>query len=184
MALLIIFATVLFFLSPSKPQSSTSETSGNTSALFPSSQSFSVATTSTGSSSTMLINASDGGTVLTNDFIHNGVTLPDTANSGRYLLAGNLGYCISDAQQCQAGTTTNFNIFYNSTDDSFIIALLEEPLGQVRLEAQQFLMMTLGISQNEMCRLNYRIGTTSNVNSFYGGKNLGFSFCPRATVLP
>ncbi len=125
-----------------------------------------------------------GGTIVTNDFIHNGVTIPDAANSGRYLLAGNLGYCITDSQKCQAGAVTNFNVFYDSTAGSFTIALLKEPLGQVRLEAEQFLMQTLGITQEDMCRLNYYVGTTAHVNPYYDSKNLGFSFCPGATVLP
>lgn len=184
-AILIIVAILWFFIFASTQQSPP-PADGNSLVSFPSSGQFPVATTETSSSSldTMTVSSTDGGAIITNDFIHNGITLPDAANNGRYLLAGNLGYCISDAQQCQAGTTTSFNIFYDRTDDSFTIALLKEPLGQVRLKAQQFLMTTLGITQDEMCRLNYRIGTTYHVNSFYSGENLGFSFCPGATVLP
>ncbi len=125
-----------------------------------------------------------GNAIATNDFVHNGITIPDTVNSGRYLLAGNLGYCMSDPQECQAGATTDFNIFYDSTNGSFTIALLKEPLGQVRFEMEQFLMKTLGITQEDMCRLNYYVGTVSDVNPLYADRNLGFSFCPGATVLP
>lgn len=128
--------------------------------------------------------ARDGGAVTATDFIHNGVTLPDAANKGRYLLAGDLGYCATNVEKCQAGPTTDFNIFYDSTDGTFTIALLKEPLGQVRLEMEQFLTDTLGITQKEMCRLDYYVGTTYDINTLYASKNLGFSFCPNATPLP
>lgn len=141
-------------------------------------------TTSPGSSNTINTGTSNGGAVTTNDFIHNGVTLPDASNKGRYLLAGNLGYCISNPQECQAGSETDFNIFYESAYGSFTIALLNEPLGQTRLTMEQFLMNTLGIPQKDMCKLNYYVGTTYQVNALYSTKNLGFSFCPGATVLP
>ncbi len=185
MAILITVAVVWFLIIVSTRQSLAPATVSS-STPFSSNEQFPIATTTISSSGlgVMTVDASDGGTVTTNDFIHNGITLPDAANNGRYLLAGNLGYCISNAQKCQAGTATDFNIFYDSTNDSFTIALLREPLGQVRLDVEQFLMTTLGITQEGMCRLNYYIGTTYDVNPLYAGKNLGFSFCPGATVLP
>ncbi len=168
-----------------RPGTQTASTQNQNPAAFPSSNtipSTSFSTNPTGG--TLTVASLSGSAIVTNDFIHNGVTIPDTANAGRYLLAGNLGYCLTNPQKCQAGTTTDFNVFYDSTVGSFTIALLKEPLGRVRLEAEQFLMQTLGISQGDMCRLNYYVGTTSNVNPYYDSKNLGFSFCPGATVLP
>ncbi len=126
----------------------------------------------------------NGGTVVANDFIHNGVTIPDKANKGRYLLAGNLGYCLSNPQQCQAASSTNFSVYYNSTQQSFLITLTKEPIGQARLDMEQFLSTTLGLTEQQMCSLNYLVGVTVYVNPQYAGKNLGFSFCPGATALP
>lgn len=125
-----------------------------------------------------------GSTVVANDFIHNGVTIVDGANSGRYLLAGNLGYCLSDPQKCQAGSAKNFNIFYNNAEQSFTIDLSEEPIGQARLDMEQFMLATLGITEQQMCSLNYYVGVTRYVSEQFAGKNLGFSFCPGATPLP
>lgn len=139
---------------------------------------------STGQPQNLTISTSGGGTITANDFIHNGVTIADGANSGRYLLAGNLGYCVSDPQQCQAASSTNFAIYYDSAQQSFAIALTEEPLGQARLDMEQFMLTALGITQQQMCNLNYYVGTSSGVNAIYATKNLGFSFCPGATVLP
>ncbi len=140
--------------------------------------------TSTPGPGLMSVKIQGGGTVMTTDFIHNGVTLPDTSNQGQYLLAGDLGYCVMDPQACQAGATTDYNIYYNEVTGTFSIALLKEPLGEVRLAAEQFMMKSLGITQNELCKLNYYVGAPYDVNALYSSKNLGFSFCPGATVLP
>ncbi|MBU6490888.1 hypothetical protein KGQ25_01895, partial [Patescibacteria group bacterium] len=106
------------------------------------------------------------------------------ANPGRYLLAGNLGYCLSNPQQCQAAPSIGFNVYYNSGPQSFTVALTKEPIGQARLAMEQFMLTTLGLTQQQMCSLNYYIGTTYWVNAVYDNKNLGFSFCPGATQLP
>jgi len=49
---------------------------------------------------------------------------------------------------------------------------------------EQFMLKTLGISQQQLCALNYSVGVTRYVNEQYTAKNLGFSFCPGAVVLP
>lgn len=186
---LIVVGTVIWFFIFAPKQPPTVPT--NSSGALPLSGSTTYAPTpgsatssSSGSIKTMAVGALDGGTVITNDFIHNGVTLPDATNKGRYLLAGNLNYCISNSQECQAGTQTDFVIYYDSTYGAFTVALLKEPLGQVRLSMEQFLMTTLGITQKDMCRVNYYVGTTFDVSALYSTKNLGFSFCPGATPLP
>lgn len=140
---------------------------------------------STPGAQTLVVPAAQGSAIITNDFLHNGTTLHDTANPGRYLLAGNLGYCVSDQARCQAGPDVSYNIYYATSTGVFGIALLSEPLGQVRHDMETALMGILGISEADMCRLRYYVGTTSYVNETYAGKsNLGFSFCPGATPLP
>jgi hypothetical protein len=125
-----------------------------------------------------------GSTVSALDFINNGVTIPDTANPGGHLLAGNLGYCLSDPQKCQAAQATNFSVYYISGSKSFLIDLTEEPIGQARLDMEQFMLKTLGITEQQMCNLNYLVSVTRYVNEQYAYENLGFSFCPGAVVLP
>lgn len=143
-----------------------------------------VSATSPQPAQTMALATQDSGVVAANDFIHNGITIPDAANTGRYLLAGNLGYCVSDPQRCQAGSPAGFNVYYNDASQSFTIALTEEPLGQSRLAMEQFLRATLGLTERQLCGLNYYVGTTYMINTAYSDRNLGFSFCPGATVLP
>ena len=123
-----------------------------------------------GSAPTMTVVSKGGTGVVVNDFIHASSAVPDTANPGQYYLTGS--------------STGGFIIKYTESGQSFIIALTEEPLGQTRANAEQSLMRTLGISQDQMCALNYYLGTDVYTSGFYGGKNLGFSFCPGATQLP
>lgn len=176
----------LFFASSSKPAATSTAPTGTLpiSGSVPVPVSTGASSSGSYGSDTMTVPALSGGSVVMADFVHNGVTLPDSANVGRYLLAGDLGYCATEPQKCQAGAPTDFNIFYDSTSGSFTIALLKEPLGQVRLAMEQSLMSTLSISQVDMCKLNYYVGTTFDINALYSTKNLGFSFCPGATVLP
>ncbi|MEK7604636.1 MAG: hypothetical protein AAB442_02470 [Patescibacteria group bacterium] len=181
-----ILSAIIWFLFFAQKQPIT--TPPDTSVTLPSSGPVPVviATSTTGvnGSGTIAVGTLGGGTLVTMDFTHNGVTIPDTTNKGRYLLAGDLGYCVTDSSACQAGAESRFNIVYDSNYGSFTIALLVEPLGQTRRAAEQFLMTTLGIGQKDMCRLNYYVGTTVGINETYSTKNLGFSFCPGATPLP
>lgn len=143
--------------------------------------------TSTGTSSTqspiMAIAVQNGGKLTTKDFIHNGVTLPDPANEGRFVLAGSLGYC-TPGTPCTATQSTEYNILFDQSTQSFTIALLTEPLGKSRHDAEVYLQGLLGISKDQMCALNYYIGTTYTVNETYAGDSLGFSSCPGAVTLP
>jgi hypothetical protein len=131
----------------------------------------------------MTIATPSGGQVTTKDFIHNGTTIPDVENDNQYLIAGSLGYC-EPGLACTAASTPDFNIFYNADTQSFTIGIAQEPIGQSRHEAEEFMLSALGIEQDQLCALNYYVGVPYWVNEAYSGKNLGFSFCPGATPLP
>jgi hypothetical protein len=133
----------------------------------------------------MTVAARGGGTpIVTKSFIANGVTSPDVENPGTYYLAGSPGYCLKDGTCPSGAPESNFIVTYDAPNQFFTIALTKEPLGAARIAAEQFLMSTLGVSQTQLCSINYYIGTVNAVNAIYAGKNLGFSFCPGATVLP
>lgn len=140
--------------------------------------------TTGGEVDTLELPASGGGSVVVKDFINNGSTIPDTANPGRYLLAGDLGYCPEGSNACKAAPAENFLVYYNSDEQSFTIALTDEPLGEARRAAERFMEETLGITKPQLCQLVYYVGVDSYTNEQYAGKNLGFSFCPGATKLP
>ncbi len=141
-------------------------------------------TSGSGTNNTVSVGTQDGTGVVVKDFIHNGVTVQDAANQGNYYLAGTVGYCNADGT-CPSGAASNeYSVVYFSQDKSFIVNLIKEPIGRARLDAEQFLMTQLGLTQTQMCNLKYQVLTTSSVNALYAGQNLGFSFCPGATKLP
>ncbi len=123
-------------------------------------------------------------TIATKNFIRNGVTVQDPANKNSYYIAGSSGACTSSGNCPKAGSNTDYNIVYNKLDGTFILGLATEPLGTARLEAEKALQTQLGITQQQMCTLKYLVITTTYVNPQYGGKNLGFSFCPGSVQLP
>lgn len=134
-------------------------------------------------SQTYTIEDAKGSPVAVKDFVHNGETIPDPQNPGRYLLAGDLGYC-APGTSCSAASSTDFNILYYEKGHSFGIALLTEPLSKARTEAEQFLLDHLGITKDQLCSLDYYVGTTYWVNEQYDSGNLGFADCPGAVPLP
>ena len=134
--------------------------------------------------STVTIATQDGNRVVVKDFIHNGVTAHDTQNPGNYYLVGAVGYCNADGTCPSGAPSDEYNVVYFSQDKSFIVGLIKEPIGLARLDAEQFLMTQLGLTQAQMCNLKYQVLTSSDVNDFYAGENLGFSFCSGAVKLP
>lgn len=146
----------------------------------------SVTATSSGSGApqaTTKILLPNGKSLVVKDFIHNRETVPDTVNPGYYFLAGSVGYCLGDGT-CPSGyKTDDFSIVYRAADGLFNITLLAEPLAGSRTGAEIFLLDRLGITEAQLCNINYWVGTTDVINSVYADKNLGFEFCPGATRL-
>jgi hypothetical protein len=133
--------------------------------------------TSTGSTQDVVVNTielkGNGVMVRTLDFTKD----PSVENNsqGVYALSGGLR---------PTPNATPYSTLYSVGDQSFVVTLLQEPLGSNRLVAEQTLQKQLGIDQAAMCQLNYFVGVPSAVNETYAGKNLGFSFCPGAAELP
>ena len=147
---------------------------------------------------TMTIKTTDGGTIQTKDFLHNGVTIPDYQNRGPWILAGGFGpHCnFGPGLRCDAYLSKLFTISYYEEGNPmpstqrgipyFGISLIEKPLGKARHEAEQFLLKTLGVTSDQLCRVNYMVITYRQLDprTFpHSQENLGFSFCPGATPL-
>lgn len=186
-AIIIIIALAFFqslFSDPPKDGTTTNPTPGfpMASSTNPTVGTMDSSETSTGATISFV---TPGGFVVTvKDFVHNGETVSDVQNPGSYVLAGSLGYCLADGTCPSGALTTDFSISYNEKTHFFNIILLKEPLGAVRLLAEQFLAERLGLTGQQACSLNYFVGTPYWVNQSYDDKNLGFSFCPGATKLP
>lgn len=115
------------------------------------------------------------------NFLKDPATFKDPINPGIYYLGYHVYEGVLDAT---ATDNPPYIIEYISATQYFNIVLLQEPIGSVRAAAEQYLIAQLGITQAQMCQLNYTLGTPNRVNSQYAGTDLGFSFCPGATVLP
>jgi len=87
-----------------------------------------------------------------------------------------------DITQTRASSTP-YRIVYMARDQSFTIGLYTEPLRETRLAAEAELQQLLGISNVDMCRIKHVVLVPIDVNEFYSGQNLGFSFCPGAIKL-
>lgn len=76
-----------------------------------------------------------------------------------------------------------FQIFYYEVDKSFSIAILQEPITDIRKVAEAQLIERLQISENDACKLIISVTVPSFVNENISGQNLGISFCPGAMQL-
>lgn len=106
-------------------------------------------------------------------------SIPDFTKQNQPPIAGpDTGY------QVAGSVDGAYQTLYFPQDSYFLISLLGEPLGQNRIAAENALRDKLGLSDEQLCKLNVEVRTTSGVNDTYAGKDLGLSFCPGATKLP
>ena len=125
-------------------------------------------------SETTTITTARGTTLAVNDFTKDPNVVADPSNPGNYYFAG---------KSTVENPYPPFSVLYVGTDNSITIALLEEPLNQNRILAEELVLQRLGITKEKACSLRYQVSVPYWVNEFYIGKNLGFSFCPGAIAL-
>lgn len=128
-----------------------------------------------GNTSTLLTQS--GTIITTHNFLDDAETTADKGNPGNYYI----GYAV-DSTSPEAPSHP-YIINYIKRTDLFSITLLQEPIGEVRRQAEQYLMQRLGITQTEMCQLRYMVSVPVRVSQIFAGESLGFSFCPGATEL-
>ena len=95
----------------------------------------------------------------------------------------------SAGYQVAGDDDTSYLITYIPADDmgsqaQFLISLAQEPLGEVRRQAENALLQRLNLSAAELCKLDVQVWTDDSVNATYAGQDLGLSYCPGAVVLP
>ena len=111
----------------------------------------------------------DGSTISIPDFTKD--TQPEWASADAgYQVVGN-----EDAP---------YQVIYFPDGSGFLVSLLQEPLGQSRLDAETALRQKLRLTNDELCKLSSEVGTTISVNETYAGRELGLSFCPGSVKLP
>jgi hypothetical protein len=112
------------------------------------------------------------------DILQDPETKADTNNKGHYFVGNSVDPTSS------APPNVPYVIEYIAATDFFSIALMQEPIGAARTQAEQYLMKHLGIAESEMCHLRYTVTTPAWVDTTYANTSLGFSFCAGATPLP
>lgn len=135
------------------------------------------ASTTPVSGTTFALPITGGRTLTIRDFRKDGDVFIDNANNPGF-------YALGPLQDDDANTPDpSYLVGYQEPEGFFIISLLQEPLGESRIQAEAYLMTKLGADQSVLCALNYSVNTLWWVSEIYAGKNLGFSFCPGATPL-
>lgn len=166
--ILAVLAYVFLFQTESAPPPEPPDTT-NPFGQQPGTTPGTVASTTPGELPILEITARDGTAIAVPDFTQ--VNQPTNANA-------NNGY------QIAGSNTGTFQILFFPNDSGILVSLFSEPIGPVRLEAEEALRTVLGLTNQELCRLNHDVRTIISVNETYAGRSLGFSFCPGATVLP
>jgi hypothetical protein len=179
-ALVIVGFVVAFWISNSKTPSTNTTDTQNVDLPISGSTDQNPSTPGQGSDLLSLTGV-DGSVVRTLNFIKDPMTARDPINPGYYYLGYHVNEGVKDAT---ATENPPYTIQYIASTQYFTVTLLQEPIEAVRRQAEQYLMTHLGVPQNDLCRLKYIVGVPWRVNQVYASRNLGFSFCPGATLLP
>lgn len=125
---------------------------------------------------TISVRMRDGGSLQVHDFRQDLDTWKYPFGAGYYYL----GHHFTDDPKQQVP----YEVMYVERTQFFNIGLFHEPIGAFRKEAERYLMGRLGLTQSQMCRLQYTVAVPDSVNSSYATQQLGFSFCPGSVSLP
>ncbi len=134
--------------------------------------------TQTSVTKTRSLSTQSGASITVRDFLSDPAIKKDSNNPSFFYLGNYI-----DPADPTASSTPNYVIEFSGSSDFFTIALLKEPIADVRKEAEKYLMQQLGIAEEQMCDIKYVVSVPVRVNQIHAGTNLGLSFCPGATPL-
>ncbi len=92
-------------------------------------------------------------------------------------------------REIAGGNNLNFSISYlpynkENSQIQFTVILNKLPLSKSRVEAENALRTKLGLSNEELCKLDLSVYVFGWINKDLAGQNLGLSFCDGAMDLP
>lgn len=100
--------------------------------------------------------------------------VPDRYNNSLYFFNGGMEVSLGQDQ---------FAISYDESSGFFNIILLRQPFSEARLSAESALLNALGITADDLCRLNYSVTVPGYVSYDASGTDYRFSFCEDAVAL-
>ena len=164
--ILVLIGGIVWLLTrqSAEPQGDTAGGSSTTTAAFPAG-----ATTTLSSVSTEKFTSQN--------FLQNPDISIDPDNPDQYFL-GN-----THEQSAVTDAPLWYVITYQKSSQFFNVVLLKQPLGEARGEAEFYLQYILGLPPDQMCALRYAVSTPLDVDKYFSGKDLKFSFCQGATQL-
>lgn len=81
--------------------------------------------------------------------------------------------------------TDQYGIFYDIYNKIFLISILEQPIEETRVLAEQQFLKILDIANTDACRLNVSLTGHISVDERFGNSpNFGLSFCPNGVRFP
>ncbi len=185
--LLIVIGGALFFLTPSSepslsessdspfgtlPESETRNPGGNTGSGSSSGQ---------GGASGSITGGTPRGTVAVKTF-DGAVAVKD------FTLAADVGtstdgflyFSYPAATASSTEENTDYTVFFYPKEGTFLITILQEPIGEVRRRMAADLADRLSVSEEDLCDLYVEVYTRPFLNPVYSAKNLGFPGCSNA----
>jgi hypothetical protein len=95
----------------------------------------------------------------------------------------NAALITQDQQSVVIKNEADYSITYNVADSSFIISILSTPLEAARQEAEAAFLSSLGISQQDACKLTVYEAVPIGVSDEYPGESFPLSFCGTPTAM-
>jgi len=80
--------------------------------------------------------------------------------------------------------TSDYQLLYFPETKTFNITILNPDIQKARDEAEKNFLETLGISEEDACKLNVNLQVFFQASEKAAGQNFGLSFCPNGKPLP
>lgn len=126
----------------------------------------------------LILKTTSGATLTVRNFINDPDTVADPQNEGYYHLGEHFPLDGSPVE-----TYPPFTIMYVVQTQYFNISLTSEPISKARSDAEQYLLTHLGLSEEQLCQIDYMVSVPYFINQFYTSQDLRFSFCPGSVPL-
>lgn len=89
----------------------------------------------------------------------------------------NTGRKLVDGNDVVIKENDDYELIYQNPFKLFIIYVISSPFEKTRVKAEEDFIKSLGITKDEACKLNVRVGTPFFANPDYAKKSYPLSFC-------